>query len=28
LNLFVVCDLFFVFFCGRGVEPIAHFKSA
>ena len=28
LNFFVVCDLFFVFFCGRGVEPIAHFKSA
>jgi hypothetical protein len=28
LNFFVVSDLFFVFFCGRGVEPIPHFKSA
>ena len=28
LNFFVVSDLFFVFFCGRGVEPIPYFKSA
>ena len=28
LNVFVVSDLLFVFFGGRGVEPKTHFKSA